>query len=247
MSRAKLRRYLRLAHRLSKLAETIAETVQERLSRESRQLSIRDRVLIGLALKMYHSFHCILHDAKNERLEACHHLKTLLESYVYLQWVGADTTDTRATLVWARSVDEQRKHFKLSPRNAEMADVRIWEQALRDSTKGLESAWDHFQNTRLFALAKDANLSPWYVDIYRLACQPAHIADLLQFVPQPGEPISLKKPPTSLLWATVALDYALQTFCNLLLDAAKEYGLDDLGARLSKIKSQIDETRSSTL
>lgn len=36
-------------------------------------LLLRDRVLIGLALKMYGSFECLMEEAKRGRSEAMHH------------------------------------------------------------------------------------------------------------------------------------------------------------------------------
>ena len=77
-------------------------------------------LLIGLFRKLHHLFLALVDDARLLRSESFHHLKTLLEIYFYIKWVGAESTDDRAKLVLARTYNERIKLFNNSPRTAAM-------------------------------------------------------------------------------------------------------------------------------
>lgn len=82
-------------------------------------------------------------------------------------------------------------------------------------------------------------LTSWYKDIYKVACEPAHIDDLVEYMPQGKGPISLNPPTTSFLRAHVALDYGQQVYCDTLRDASEIY---DLGFD-KEISERIDLAR----
>jgi hypothetical protein len=179
------------------------------------------------------------------RSESFHHLKTLLEIYFYIKWVGAESTDDRAKLVLARTYNERIKVFNNSPRNAAMSDINLYREALVQLTKGLESEWKSFKDKHVKRLIdKDIGepLTSWYNDIYKVACEPAHIGDLVEYMPLGKTPISLNPPTTSFLKAHVALDYGQQVYCDILRDASEIY---DLGfdQEISSLKERIDSAR----
>ena len=68
---------------------------------DGQDLDIRDRVLIGLSIKGWNCFECLVRDAAALRSEAFHHLKTLAETHIYFQWVGVIADDKRAKLLLA--------------------------------------------------------------------------------------------------------------------------------------------------
>ena len=109
----KLQNYLKLAAEVCSLAEYFAKEISSQLQTRHQNLNHQERVLIGLALKMYHAFESLVEDAKRERAEAIHHLKTLVESFIYLYWVGEESGDNKkARIVLAKACNEKVKFFK---------------------------------------------------------------------------------------------------------------------------------------
>ncbi|MGH9637463.1 MAG: hypothetical protein ACRD72_21730, partial [Candidatus Angelobacter sp.] len=49
------------------------------------------------------------------RSEAFHHLKTLAETYIYFQWAGISTIDSRAKLLLAKGCREKIGFFNANP------------------------------------------------------------------------------------------------------------------------------------
>jgi hypothetical protein len=169
----------------------------------------------------------------------------MLEIYFYSKWVGAETTDDRAKLVLAKTYNERIKVFNNSPRTAAMGDIGLYCEALDQITKGMESEWDKFKNKHIKTLIdKDIGepLTGWYNDLYKVACEPAHIGDLVEYMPVGKDLISLNPPTTSFLKAHVALDYGQQVYCDILGDASEIY---DLGfdQEISSLKGRIDSAR----
>ena len=224
----KLQRYLELSEEVHSLANEISEQATQRLRTEYHTLTLRDRVLIGLAIKMYNSFESLVNDARQVRLEAIHHLKTLVESYIYFHWVGHDTGDTRARLLFARVVDRTLAFFeRQDPGYVEDQEYDIWKGAREESTKGLGDEWRKFRGRSLESLAADvgSELKSWYQRAYRWASEPAHINDLTEYMPLPNRPIVLGEAQTSLLWILVGFNFGLQIICNLLKNVSEIYGL----------------------
>jgi hypothetical protein len=69
------------------------------IQQQSIPMTRRNQILIGLWLKAGGSFECLVADAKLKRAESSHHLKTMVESFIYSHWVSQDQTDQRASLV----------------------------------------------------------------------------------------------------------------------------------------------------
>lgn len=237
----KLQSCLELANEMCSLAHHIVDKVSIKLQAGGQALGYRDRVCIGLAVKMYNSFECLIADAGAQRLEAMHHLKTMVETFIYYHWVVQDPGEKRARLVVARSVDETVRFYRKNPGYVEQAVCEEWENTLRRLTSGLESEWGDFKKTKrqIEELARDlgVNIEEWYQRIYRLACGPAHIGDLLDHMPDVQEPIQLGKTPTSHLRAIVALDYGFQILCDLLKAASGFFQLE-LEKKISEIEKR---------
>jgi len=110
----KLQGYLVVAEELRSLGKDVRDKVL--LQVKGKQLSWRDRVLIGFGVKMSNTFASLIQDVGKSRAEAIHHLKTLTESFIYIRWVGQDTGDIRARLVVAEGYTQKVKFFKGNPR-----------------------------------------------------------------------------------------------------------------------------------
>jgi hypothetical protein len=74
------------------VGDRVAASASESLA-SGEAFDLRARVLTGLALEMESSFRALLVDAASGRAEAMHHLKTLVEAYLYFGLASDDTTD----------------------------------------------------------------------------------------------------------------------------------------------------------
>jgi hypothetical protein len=243
---SKLQDVLEIAHEAQCLAKDIVDRVSAKLQEEGLALPWRNRVLVGLALKMHSSFECLVEDAKRGRLEAMHHLKTLVETFIYFHWVAKDSGEKAARLVYAEGCRNKITFYEKNSRYVEQRLIDDWKEILADKTRGLEREWEEFKRPKVEQLAKcvGPSLADWYDRVYKLACEPAHIADLLEHMPETSGKISLDLPHTSHLQAYIALDYGLHIIFGLMKDASKEYNLGieekigELEARLTTLRSQ---------
>lgn len=108
-------------------------------------------------------------------------------------------------------------------------------------TNDKTTEWEDFKEKTIQQLAKDSGLERIYSRIYRLACEPAHISDLVDFMPMPEWPITLNQPQTSMLSVIVALNYGIYIFCDIL-----KYGSDFYGLRLDESIGEL-RTRYDTI
>lgn len=214
---------------------------------DTEDLTVRNRVLIGLAIKAYNCFECLIQDAKGLRSEAFHHLKTLAEAHIYFQWVGVKSDDNRAKLLLAEECRYKIGFFDANPElDPGRKNCEILKGTLQAWTAGLEHEWKGFKNSRLRKLAEDtsADMVGWYNRVYKPACDPAHISDLSEYMPPTRGPISVI-PATDLatLRALIALDYGLQIMWDLLrnLSDIYELGFDET---ITKLKATLDATRT---
>lgn len=101
----KFKSYVELSTQVCSLAKDITDNLQ------TKKMSFRDNILFAIGKKMYLSFECLVEDFNKGRAEAAHHLKTLIECFIYFQWVGQDAKDERARLVYAKMCDEKLSFF----------------------------------------------------------------------------------------------------------------------------------------
>jgi hypothetical protein len=228
-SETKLQRFFNLADRVRSLVNELMAEGSKKLASGTQGLTLRERVLIGLAIKAYNSFECLIQDAKACRSEAFHHLKTLAEAHIYFQWVGIEVNDNRAKLILAEECRSKIGFYDANPSiGLDKNNRDNVNRALRGYTQGLENEWKTFKNFSLKELAEntDANMVGWYNRVYKIACEPAHISDLSEYIPPTRGPINLISPPQiSAFRVYVALDFALQIMCDLLKNLSDIYEL----------------------
>lgn len=243
----KLRRYLELANSVRGLVDQVAAAGSRMRQTDAQELDIRDRVLIGLAIKAYNCFECLIQDATALRSEAFHHLKTLAETHIYFQWVGVNTDDKRGRLLLAEVCRCKIGFYNANPEiDPDRKDRENLKGSLQEWTAGLENEWRNFKNSNLRKLAQNtsADMVGWYDRIYKPACEPAHISDLSEYVPPTRGSISIAPPPgISALRALIALDYGLQIIWDLLrnLSDIYELGFDET---ITGLKARLDEART---
>lgn len=237
----KLQNYLKLAAEVCSLAEYFVKEISSQLQTSHQRLNLQERLLIGLALKMYHAFESLVEDAKRERAEAIHHLKTLVESFICLYWVGEKRGDNnKARIVLATTCNKKVKFFENNPDYPDQKSyLQDWESEIKALTKGIEDEWKKLKNKKLWELAKEAKIESYYHRIYCLACESAHVTDLVEYMPLPSAfAITFDRPKTSILWSHVALYYGLHIMCDLLHAGSEFYKLK-LDQQISDLKTRI--------
>jgi hypothetical protein len=218
LAERKLGLLLNLAEEVLALQQAPLMRLNHALRENTIPMTWRNRVLIGLALKAFASFERLLVDARERRAECSHHLKTMVESFIYSHWVSRETGEQRARLVYAEGC-RARAIYHESLQETQYANE--WRELLTNIIRGIEAQWESFRKTKLERLAQQCGLSEHYRRIYRMACEAAHIADLSVYMPpDPGGDLSFSPAPLSLLRAYVSLGYGIHLACGLLHDAS---------------------------
>jgi hypothetical protein len=226
----KLGLFLQLAEDIISLSQKLLVDISASLKGKP-PLSTRNRVLLGFGLKSFRAFECLVSDARAGKAEAQHHLKSQVESFLYLLWVRKDVGDTNARLVWARGSEERRKYFTKQTEPDSKDFSERYGDNVQQLTNGIEQEWEAFQKKNLSKIAEETNADAYYQRIYRLACDPSHIVDLTGYMPVPGEDFNAG-PFGGAYWAYLALNYGCHIMFTLL-QAAGEF----LGSELTK---QVD-------
>lgn len=178
--------FLGLAEEICGAVVEMAGTADRLLKETGYELTDRDRVLIGLALKMDSCFRSLMDDVRVGRGEAMHHLKTMVEAYLYLFLVIADPSGTTARQLVAEVCYQKQKFLADNAGRSREDDLAFWKAELAEFKKeGIE----RIGKTHLKGLvAHSPALKQWYSAVYQAACEPAHISDLIDFMPDLDDP-----------------------------------------------------------
>lgn len=221
IAQEKLRRFLTLADEILALREQ----VQQHLDQQDGRLNdtLRNRVLVGLHLKALDSFDRLLVDAREKRSECSHHLKTMAESFIYSGWVSGDQGEARARLLCADGYRSRASYHELV---GEREMAAVWRDQQREILVGLETEWKKFQKGNLEQIANQGNRVDHYRQVYRLACEAAHLGDLFVYMPpQPEEP-GMRFSDLSLMRAYVCLKFGIILACDMLHDASSSLAMN---------------------
>lgn len=173
-----LPRYLVLAEAMIREAERVAANATTFLRTSGYQTTVRDRVITALACKIDGTFRALVEDCRAERGEAMHHLKTMVEVFIYFHATVNDPTDRTARGLIAEGVADQhaKRLREIEPGSEDLKDWETFRDELRREAATIGS---------LAQLAGPLTgpLRSWYAGVYRLACQAAYIADLLEWMP----------------------------------------------------------------
>src|SRR5437773_11478598 len=104
----------------------------------------------------------------------------MAECFIYSHWVSRDKGETRARLLLAEGY-RSRAAYHESVEEPEHATT--WREMQRQQTEGLQSEWKTFKRNILEKLASSAEMEEQYYKIYRLACEAAHMGDLMVYIP----------------------------------------------------------------
>jgi hypothetical protein len=200
----KATRFLRIAEDLLRRAKLLASGASSYLRSTGYELKQRDRVAIALVLKIDASFRALLDDCRAQRREAMHHLKTMVEAFIYFHATLNDESNTTAAQILADKVAEKHAEY-LKDAGAKDDDIKDWKgfaNELRQEAARLGSL--------IKVAERDTGLRSWYGRVYRLACEAAHVGDLLELMPSDRREIVVGRPsPGDVLRSDIAIRYAV--------------------------------------
>jgi hypothetical protein len=211
--------------RIGKDAIALGEVLKKEslMAMEGKELlSIRQWILFGLGLKIFRAFECLVDDAEKSRSEAMHHLKTITETFIYFKWVAKEPSDLRAKLVNADSVNEKKKY---STKNLDEKFSKEWGKGFVEATKGIETEWEVYRHQKLKDIAQESDMEDWYNRVYSMACDAAHLGDLIEHLPNPNGGYDLYYPQLARYGALLALDNGLSVLFFLMQDISREFQL----------------------
>src|SRR5690242_6658285 len=100
-------RYVELADEVCAIAERMAADSRVWLDATGYERTFRDDVLTALCLKIDSSFRALTDDARLGRSETMHHLKTMVECFIFFHVVAADTSPETAKRLLAKAIDDK--------------------------------------------------------------------------------------------------------------------------------------------
>jgi hypothetical protein len=105
-----------------------------------------------------------------------HHLKTMAEALLYFWGVAPEMSDDAAELVLAEAYHKKAEMLRES--GAATSAVAEAERASAAHLKGRRRS-----RKTARALAEELRMESWYWRVYSVACEPAHLGDLVDFMP----------------------------------------------------------------
>jgi hypothetical protein len=102
----------------------------------------------------------------------------------------------------------------------ETEQAETWREMQCQQLKGLQSEWKTFKNTSLEKLASSTATKEQYYKIYRLACEAAHMGDLMVYLHPFPQELGLRLSDISMLRAYISLKFGIILACDLLHDAS---------------------------
>jgi hypothetical protein len=236
--------YIALAEDIAALSSKLAgEALYEK--KIGNDLDLRNRVVAGLLLKISSSFRALIADAKVLRGESMHHLKTMTEAFIYLVVVVEDASDRTARAVFAEALHSRIIYLEKNPEYADDgAEIRDLHQLLTRLTEGgvrrigvkpLEQVAD----------AHSRALGRWYAHTYRLACEPAHISDLVDFMPatEPEKTVLSHEERAAARRCYMALDHGI-TIMLSLGGRLQEAGMLALADPMKAFRARLEKIRT---
>jgi hypothetical protein len=235
--------YIALAEDIAALSGKLAgEALYEK--KIGYGLDLRNRVAAGLLLKIDSSFRALLADAKVLRGESMHHLKTMTEAFIYFHVVLGDESDRTARAVLAEATHKRIIYFEKNPEYSDHSEVRQLRQSLVSLTEG---GVQRIGVRSLEQLAGDhgASLGRWYAHTYRLACEPAHISDLVDFMPptEPESAVLSREERAAALRCYLALDHGIRIML-VLAGRLHEAGLLNLVDPVNAFRARLEKIRT---
>ena len=237
---ARVTAYLEVAGELCARVEALVAAANVVLKAGPYRLTFRDRILIGLALKIDSALRALMDDVRLYRSESMHHLKTMAESYIYFWYVVRDSTEATAKRVLADTHHAYAVFLEETGGSPE--EIRDW-RAERDA---LRAGTTKLPDVKTLANAHGEEFRKWYSSVYRLACESAHTGDLFAFMPDPdAQVIQLNAAAFASQTARYAIHYALAIVLDVVETASRE-NVVGLTADVSDLRAEYQAVPSLT-
>src|SRR5262249_20204660 len=147
------------------------------------------------AIEIDGAFRALIDDAKGNRTESMHHLKTMVEAYIYFHFVLDDASDARARLVLSDAWDKKAQFYEANPDRWSRADAVRWRRTAGELRDGIN---EHVPPRPSIALRASRRISE----------------TSLNFMPEPGKARPAR--PES-----VAAQTALHYGCAVAIEALR--------------------------
>lgn len=182
-----------VAEEICSFAASLAIQANVGLPQLGRPMTRKEAVLVGLALKIESTFRALIDDCRAQRSEAMHHLKTMAECLIYFYAVLHDPSDATERQLLAKAFHDEARFFKENPGEGDASEVTELE-TLRDRLLAGPPQVERLPTLERLAKAPHVGGGSWYSRVYRMACEPAHIGDLIEYMPEDGVPIRVGTP-----------------------------------------------------
>lgn len=229
LAQEQVRLLLLLAEDILSKRQALDQRLGEVFGTSILQDTLRNKMLIGLNVKALDSFERLVVDARDRRAESAHHLKTMVECFIYSHWVSADTGEEKAKLLMAEVYRSRARYHKNCSDSDEDREMTVeWKTLQEKEIVGIEAKWDEFNN-KILKLATEAKLQDHYHKIYRLACEAAHMGDLFVYMPPQPQEVELTLSTASMFRAYTSLKFGIILACDLLHDGSDsiKMGMDE--------------------
>ena len=194
-------------------------------------LTDQEAVTMALGKKIYFAYECLIDDAEKMRPEAMHHLKTMVECTIYYYYVDKNGDSAARTVLCQMAKDKEKFIKNNSDFSSSKEQIKYWQDTVKNfGGKGISVA----------CAAKNSDVQWIYNRIYRQACEPAHLADLYEYLPSKDESIMLIRSATSPVWASTTLYQATNLMITLLTDVSHFFNLN-IENRLADVKANIEK------
>jgi len=195
-------------------------------------LTVQEAVEIALGKKIYFAYESLIDDAEKMRPEAMHHLKTMAECTIYFYYVDKNGDNAARTVLCEMAKGKEKFIKDNSDFSSSAKQIEYWQ----NEVKNLGS-----QGIGVKPAAEKGDVLWIYKRIYRQACEPAHLADLYEYLPNNFNSITLTRSAVSPVWASTTL-YQATNLTVIFLTYVSQFFKLNIEKRLADIKAEIERT-----
>jgi hypothetical protein len=147
----------------------------------------------------------------------------MAEGFIYAHWVTRDSGEGRARLMCAEGY-RSRANYHTSL--GEEGPAKQWRQLQYTSIEELRGEWKTFTKTKIKDIARQAGVQDHYHQVYKMACEAAHMGDLMVYMPPQPQETGLRFADLSLLKTYICLKFGTSLACDFLHDASDSLAMN---------------------
>lgn len=214
------------------LFRIVEKSIRKFYKLRKQPLTTQEAVEIALGKKIYFAFESLIDDAEQMRPEAMHHLKTMAECIIYFYYVDKNGNGAAMTVLCEMAKGKE-KFIKNNPDfPSSAAQMKYWQSEVKKLGN---------QGIAVKPAAEKGDVLLIYNRIYRQACEPAHLADLYEYLPNNFKSITLNRSAVSPVWTSTTL-YQATNLMIMFLKYISQFFKLDIEKRLEDIKTEIGRT-----